>query len=129
MSALTNYGEGALYDHVFNIATFTPPGTWYLALFTTDPTDAMSGSEVVGNGYARQAITFGAHVGGVGSNNAIVTFPVATPGAWGTVGWWALMDAVSGGNGFIHGAFTTALSVPAGAQVAIAVGDIETTWL
>jgi hypothetical protein len=39
------------------------------------------------------------------------------------------MTALAGGNGFIHGAFATAIAVPAGAQVSIAIGDIETTWL
>ena len=129
MSALTDWGEGKLYDHAFNKATWTPPATWYLALFTTDPLDAMSGSEVVGNAYARQVIDFGAHAGGVGQNNANIVFPVATPAGWGTVTHWALMTAVSGGNGFIHGAFTTGQAVPAGAQVTVVAGDIQVSYL
>ena len=37
MSALSNYAEGKLIDHLFRTASFAKPATLYFALFTTIP--------------------------------------------------------------------------------------------
>lgn len=59
MSQLSNYLENKLIDHVLRNTAYTPPATVYLALYTTDPTDADSGTEVSGGGTA-----FGGRDGG-----------------------------------------------------------------
>ena len=61
------------------------PVTLYLGAYTVAPDDTGGGTEVTGNGYARQAITFGAITevaNGPNSmaSNADILFPVATPG-------------------------------------------------
>jgi hypothetical protein len=58
--------------------SYTSPATVYVSLYTTDPTDADSGTEVSGGSYARTAVTFGAPSNGVSTNSADVTFPTAT---------------------------------------------------
>jgi hypothetical protein len=113
MSALSNYAEQKILDLLFNNDAFTPPDTW-LALFTSDPTDAGTGTEVSGGAYARQRVYDNgsgspdwtvAAVDGVGykvDNDDDITFPTATA-AWGTVTHWAIYDAVTSGNLLMHG--------------------------
>ena len=114
MSAMSDYLEAALIDHVFNGDTLTPPSVW-IALHTADPTDAGSGTEVSGGSYARarvypngggtpefaQAVTDG--IGKMVTNADDVTFPTATA-SWGTITHIALWDAVTSGNLLYHGA-------------------------
>jgi hypothetical protein len=47
--------------------TYTAPATVYVSLWTSDPTDAGSGTEVStsGTSYARQSVTFGAPSNGL----------------------------------------------------------------
>lgn len=111
MGSITNFLENELLDHVFN-ATYTPPATVYLALCTADPTDAATGAsmnEVAdANGYARQAITFGAASSRRVTQSAQVTFPQAS-GSWGTASHWAIVDSAThgAGNALAYGAFGT----------------------
>lgn len=87
------------------------PTNVYVALYTADPTDADSGTEVTGGAYARQAVSTGTSGTGAGSgwtdpgasgtintsNNAAVTFPTPTAN-WGTITHVGLRDAVTAGN-------------------------------
>lgn len=106
---LSNYLENKALDHVLGTTAFTMP-TVYLALFTSDPTDAGTGTEVSGGGYARQTIAFSASSGGATSNSAKVTFPVATA-SWGTITHIGLYDASTAGNMLWHGALSTSKAV------------------
>lgn len=109
---LTDYGEKKLLDHVLGVSAFSMPSL-YLALFTTDPTETgIAGTEVSGNAYARQPITFTATTTGTGatSNSADVLFPVAT-GSWGTVTHIGLMDAATAGNMIWYGPLSTSKAV------------------
>lgn len=114
---LTDYAEKKLLDHILGVAAYTMPSTVYLALFTSDPTDTgVSGVEVSGNGYARQAISFSAAVSGTGatSNGSDITFPAAT-GSWGTITHAGIMDALTNGNMLWYG--------PLGTSKAVATSD------
>jgi len=72
----------------------------YLALYTSNPTANDTGTEVDGDGYARQEITFSAPAleGGKQTikNDAKVEFPVAE-GDWGTITHVGIRDAATGG--------------------------------
>lgn len=76
-------------------------GTVYLALYTSNPTGADTGTEVSGGGYERQQITFSAPVAEGGKqtikNDAKVEFSVAE-GDWGTITHVGIRDAATGGN-------------------------------
>ena len=56
--AVSDYLENALLNHVFRGVAYTAPTAIYLALYTSDPTDANTGTEVSSGGYARQQVTF-----------------------------------------------------------------------
>ena len=53
MSEMSNYLENALVNAVLRNTSYTSPATVYLALYTSDPTDADAGTEVSGTSYAR----------------------------------------------------------------------------
>ncbi len=95
MAEMSNYLENALINAVLRNTSYTSPATVYLGLYTTDPTDADTGTEVSGNAYARQSITFGAPSNGVTTNTAAIEFPQAT-GSWGTVAYVGIRDASTG---------------------------------
>lgn len=122
----SDYTENKLLDHLLGVAAFTSPATVYVALYTTDPTDADAGVEVSGGGYARQAVTFSAAAAGATSNAAKVTFPTATA-SWGTLSHWGIRDAATAGNLLVHGAFTTAKVIDTDDTFEIAAGDLDVT--
>jgi hypothetical protein len=104
----------------------TRPTTWYVGLFTSDPTDTgAAGTEVSGGSYARVAVTFNV-TGDTASNTASVEFPTATAN-WGTVSHIGIHDALSGGNMLVHGALTTSKAIDSGDVFRIPTGDLDIT--
>ena len=114
MSAISNYLENALINATLRNTTYTSPATVYAGLFTSDPTDAGSGTEVSGGSYARKAITFAAPSNGVTTNSAAACeFDQAT-GSWGTITHFGIFDALTSGNLLYHGALTTSKTIASG---------------
>lgn len=126
MAAFSNYLENALINGTLRATTYTAPTTVYVGLFTSDPTDAGSGTEVSGNAYARQAATFAAPSNGAASTNADVQFPQAT-GNWGTITHFAIFDALTTGNMMYHGALTSSKTIETGDVFKIASGSLTVT--
>lgn len=126
MAEMSNYLENALINGTLRGSTFTAPTNVYVALYTTDPTDADTGTEVSGGSYARQIVTFGAPSNGVSVSNADVTFPTATA-AWGTVAYIGLRDASSGGNLLYHTALDAAKTIDNGDIFKINSGNLSVT--
>ncbi len=126
---LSTYLENHLADHITGKASYTAP-TAYLALFTADPTQAgVLTSEPTGNGYARVATTaasWAAAASGATSNAATLTFPTAT-GPWGTLTYFALVDAATAGNVLVSGALAVAKTPTSGDVVSFAVGAVTLT--
>ena len=126
MAEFSNYLENALINATLRNTTFTAVATPYVALFTSDPTDAGTGTEVSGGSYARTAVTMGAPSNGVSTNSADVTFPTAT-GSWGTVGWIGIYDASTSGNLLYHTALDTSKTVTSGDIFKISTGNLSVT--
>ncbi len=123
MAAISNYLENELLDHVLKNAAYTSPTTVYLALYTSNPTDADSGTECSGGSYARQSITFGSVAsGGTISNTADITY-TSMPAT--TVTHVGIHDHVSAGNLLFHGALSSSKSVDAGDTFKISTGDLD----
>jgi hypothetical protein len=106
MAAMSNYLENALINATLRNTSFTSPATVYVGLYTSDPTDANTGTEVSGGSYAREAVTFGAPSNGVSSNSALIEFNQATA-TWGTVAYMGISDALTSGNLLYYGALTS----------------------
>jgi len=126
MAEMSNFLENALINATLRNTTYTSVATVYVSLWTSDPTDAGSGTEVSGGSYARTAVTFGAPANGVTTNNADVTFPTAT-GSWGTVGWIGINDASTSGNLLYHTALDTAKAIDSGDIFKIVSGNLSVT--
>jgi hypothetical protein len=125
--SLTNSFETHALQYLLTTGSLTRPTAWYVALFTSDPTDTGSaGTECSGNGYARTSVTFTV-TGDTASNSAAVEFPAASGGSWGTVSHIGVMDASTGGNMIIHSALTTAKAISDGDVFRIPTGDLDIT--
>ena len=126
MAEMSNFLENALINATLRNTTYTSVATVYVSLWTSDPTDAGSGTEVSGGSYARTAVTFGAPSNGASLNSADVTFPTATA-SWGTVGWIGINDAETSGNLLYHTALDTAKAIDSGDIFKISTGNLSVT--
>jgi len=126
MAEMSNYLENALINATLRNTSYTSPTTVYLALYTSDPTDADTGTEVSGGSYARQSITFGAPSDGVSTNSAAIEFPQAT-GSWGTVAYIGIRDALTTGNLLYHTPLDASKTIASGDIFKIAIGSLSVT--
>lgn len=126
MAEISNYLENALINVTLRATAYTAPTTVYVGLYTTDPTDADTGTEVSGGSYARTAVTFAAPSDGVTTNSAAVEFPAAT-GSWGTVGWIGILDASTSGNLLYHTPLDVSKTIASGDIFKIATGNLSVT--
>jgi hypothetical protein len=126
MAEMSNYLENALINATLRNTSYTSPATVYVGLYTSDPTDANTGTEVSGGSYARTAVTFGAPSNGASTNDAAVEFPQAT-GSWGTVGWIGILDAATSGNLMYHTALDVSKTIDTGDIFKIAIGSLSVT--
>jgi len=111
MSNTSNYLQTARLNEALRGMVYVPPTNTFLALFTTDPTDAsVLANEVVGAWYVRlplgtatgwSAPVEGAQGGMQSTNLNQITFPSVT-GEQVTVGYAAIMDAAAGGDILYH---------------------------
>lgn len=125
--SLTNAFETSTLQYLLTTGSVTRPTSWYIGLFTSDPTDTgAAGTEVSGFDYARTAATFTV-TGDTATNSSAVEFPAAVGGNWGTIGWIGIMDASSGGNMIIHSALDTAKAINDGDVFRIPTGDLDIT--
>lgn len=132
MSA-SNITENYILDSILgsNRNTTFFGGTVYIALFTSNPGEAFSGTEVSGGSYARVSSTNNSTnwpdaSGGSKSNGTSITFPSAT-GSWGAVTHWAIMDASTAGNIILYDALSTPVNPISGDTPFFDVGDLTVT--
>lgn len=119
MSAASDYLEGALLDHLRG--TQLPlPSNFFVALFTSDPTDAGTGEEVSTSkwpAYKRQSVgsplssawTSASPESGGGkqiTNANAINFPANDGSSPVVVTHFALFDAQTGGNMWVHAPLT-----------------------
>mgnify|MGYP005987378731 FL=1 len=123
--SFTNFLETEILDHVFAGAAYTAPSQHYLGLFTSAPGETGGGTELSGNGYARQQINFTTS-GDTTSNNAAVEFPTAT-GSWGTVTHVGVFDASTSGNLMVYATLTASKTVASGDVFRVPSGDLDIT--
>ncbi len=136
MGSKSDYFEKKVLD-VIGGTGITAPATVYVSLHTADPTDAGSGTEATGSGYARKAVTNNStnwpNASGTSpatkSNGTQIDMATAT-GDWSSGSnqtHWGLWDASSGGNLLYYGALTVAKPVLNGDTASFGVGAIVLT--
>lgn len=126
MAEMSNYLENALINATLRNTSYTSPTTVYLALYTSDPTDADTGTECSGSGYARQAITFGAPSNGVSTNSAAIEYAQAGD-SWGTITHVGIRDALTTGNLLYHTALDASKTIATGDVFRVAAGSLSVT--
>lgn len=126
MAEMANYLENALINATLRNTSYTSPTTVYLALYTSDPTDADTGTEVSGGDYARQSITMGAPSNGVSTNSAAIEFPQAAA-SWGTVAYIGIRDASTAGNLLYHSPLTASKAIDTGDIFKVSAGSLSVT--
>lgn len=123
--SLTNTFETTVLTWLLTNGSATRPTAWYVALFTDDPGETGSGTEISGGSYARTAVTFTVS-GDTASNSAGVEFPAATAN-WGTITHIGVMDAQTSGNMIVHAALTASKTIADGDVFRIPTGDLDIT--
>jgi hypothetical protein len=126
MAAMSNYLENKVLDYVLRDQADWAPTAVYLALHTADPTDAGTGAEVSGSGYARQAITFNAAHATAGTidNSSAEEFTNMPACTVTHIGVW---DHASSGNLLFHGAVSASKTVTLGDTISLAAGSLDIT--
>lgn len=120
MTGLSSSGEAAVLTPLTTTA--------YVSLHTADPGNT-GASEVSGGAYARQgpiAFTNAGSEPTVASNSAILTYPAATA-AWGTVGFFGVWTAASGGTFQGSGALTASKAINSGDTARFLAGALTIT--
>jgi hypothetical protein len=123
---MSNFLENALINATLRNTSYTSPATVFVGLYTSDPTDANTGTEVSGGSYARQSVTFGAPSNGASTNSGAVEFPQAT-GSWGTIGWIGILDASTSGNLLYHTPLDASKTIASGDIFRISIGSLSVT--
>ena len=125
--SLSNTFETTVLTWLLTNSAATRPTAWYVALFTSNPAEDASGTEVstTGTAYARQSVTFSVS-GNTASNTAAIEFPTATA-SYGTVTHVGVFDASSGGNLIAYAALTTSKAIDTGDVMRIPASDLDVT--
>jgi len=133
MSAFSNYLEQALINATLRGTTYTG-GTVFIALYTSDPTDADSGVEVSDSAYVRQVADATAAdgfdvpdtTGGDTANTAVITYPGIADVEI-VVTHWAIFDAEIGGNMLYQSVLTQAKTLQVSDVMSFPVGSLTVT--
>lgn len=112
------------------IRSSSTTGSLFVALYTTDPTDADSGTEANYTSYARVAVVRSAAgwtvSGDAVTNAALITFPTSTGGS-NTVTHFGIRTAITGGDLIGSGSLTSSLLIENTDTPKFNIGDITVT--
>lgn len=118
MASMTDYMEAQL-DAFMEGTDLIFPTAWYAALYVDATTDAGGGTEATYDG--RQTVTFLA-----GTNDVQVLFTGLDADTYTN---FAIHDAITGGNMWLHGALSTPKTIPvAGQSLLFVPGSIDVNF-
>ena len=129
MSGLSDYLEQALANHILRNTPYTSPTTIYVALYTSDPTDAdVTANEVSDSGYARQSATFDAPhaTEGYSANSAAITFPAVVDSQI-IVTHVGIKDGLTGGNSLLSQALNSSKTLEINDVLSFGIGALKVT--
>lgn len=94
--------EAVVLNHITGVSSYTMPTTFYIGLSTAAPNEDGTGfTEPSGNGYARVNACGGTYwntaTAGSVTNKIAIPFP-ETSGSWGTITYFGVFTAASGGS-------------------------------
>ena len=122
--ALANIGDAA------GLQPSAVAGNLFVALYTTDPGETDTGTEIIYTGYSRVAVVRSAVgwtvSGNTMSNAAQITFPINT-GSSTTATFFAVRTALSGGDLVGSGPVSPSLTINNGDTPKYEIGDLTIT--
>jgi hypothetical protein len=119
---MTDYLQNAVANATLRNTAYTSPANVYASLYSVAPTESTVGTEITGNGYSRQSVTFSAPSLGSLSSNVAVTF-TCSGNNWPVVVAFGVTDASTSGN-ILYYAGISGRTVQVGDSVVFASGDI-----
>jgi hypothetical protein len=125
--SFSNTFETHVLNYVFTATSVSRPTAWYVALFTSNPAEDGSGTEVSASGtaYVRKTVAFTVS-GNLATNNAAIEFPTATS-SFGTVTHIGVFDASTSGNLIAYSALSASKAIATGDVFRIPTGDLDIT--
>lgn len=125
--SFSNTFETHVLNYVFTATSVTRPTAWYVALFTSNPAEDASGTEVStsGTAYVRKTVAFTVS-GNLATNSAAVEFPTATA-SFGTVTHIGVFDASTSGSLIAYSALSASKAIATGDVFRIPAGDLDIT--
>ena len=135
--SFSDYLENSIITTLFHASSYvySPPGTYYVGLSSTNPQEDWSGDTPpsTGRGYARVALDnaynsdgFTQPVNGSFSNSGTVEFPENTGTLnWGEMTYFTMWDASTSGNMVVYGALRTPKTVRVGDILKFQSGDLQ----
>jgi len=125
--SLSNLFETRVLTWLLTGDAVTRPSSFYVALFTSNPDEDASGTEVStsGTAYARQSVSFTVS-GNTASNSAAIEFPTATA-SYGTVTHIGVFDASTAGNLIAYAALSTSKAIDTGDVLRINSAELDVT--
>jgi hypothetical protein len=138
MTAMSNYMENKLINHIVRDTAWTAPSVVYVGLVGLyDAAELEAGTitkEISGNAYARVSVkgdakwTGGSATNGLTDNVDAIEFVTAAGGDWEHVSGLFLSNASTAGDVILYGALTSVKFVEDGDQFVIAAGDLDITF-
>jgi hypothetical protein len=119
---MSNYLANAIINATVRNTTYTSPANVWVGLYSVAPTANTAGTELSGNNYSRQNVTFSAPTGGNTSSNVAVTFS-ATGNNWLPAVATAIVDASTAGNILWYSPISTQIVLDAG-NITLTSGNI-----
>lgn len=123
----SNVSKQMMLNFLCRNQSVAQPAQLFLALYSTNPTDADVGTEANYEGYQRQAVIFGPPQLSGGSatiqNSAAVQFAVV-PSASGTIAYAALRTASNGGDLVYYGSLAATYQLNQGVQPIVPIGSL-----
>lgn len=125
----SNTAKNMVLNFLTRNQSVSQPAQLYLALYTTDPTGADTGTEASYVGYARQPVTFTApqlqsNDRSTVSNASALEFGVV-PSASGTIAYAGLKTAMTGGSLVYYGPLAATYQLNQGVQPVVPVGNLS----
>ena len=123
--SFSNTFETRVLTWVFTTGAATRPTAWHVALFTSNPAEDASGTEIATGGYVRQSAAFTV-TGNTATNDAALEYPTATA-PYGTVTHVGVFDAASAGNLIAYAPLNSSKAISTGDVLRIPAGDLDIT--
>ena len=138
MTAMSNYMENKLIDHILRDTAWSAPSSIYVGLVGDYSAANLEAGTITdeltigSNAYARVSVKGDSNwsagsTSGLTDNENDISFTTAT-GDWGYVSGLFLSNASTAGNVILYGALTTPKIIENGDQFVIAAGDLDITF-